>query len=151
MKPPGPERSDPLRAVSIHKMHVPELLPESQLPANYCSVSVCPAIITDAAPLPIQEYLNPSLLGAFSIHQPHRRPCSRKQMGCCKQKHQSVRYPEPGFFRKRRIPDISKLKKKKKKKKEPKSVSIWRLRPSFHLCDESEDYIHINLFNTYWK
>uniref|UniRef100_A0A8C3KIT1 Uncharacterized protein n=1 Tax=Calidris pygmaea TaxID=425635 RepID=A0A8C3KIT1_9CHAR len=68
----------------------PEFLPESQLPANYCGVSVCPALITDTAPLPVQEYLNPSLLGAFSIHQPHRRPCSRKHMGRCKQKHQRV-------------------------------------------------------------
>lgn len=90
-----------LRAISICKMHVPVILPESQLPANYCSISVCPAVITDAAPLSIQEYFNPSLLGAFSIHQPHRRSYRIKTQGLLQAKiPKSMRCPELSFYRK---------------------------------------------------
>lgn len=115
----------PLRAVSIYKMQVLELLPEPQLPANDCSVSVCPAVITDAAPLPIQEYLNSSLLGAFSIHQPHRRPCSRKQMGRRKRKHQRVWGAQNlGSIGKDESQTSASLKKKKKKKAYMKTMSL---------------------------
>lgn len=134
----------PLRAVSMYKMHVPELLPESQLPANHCSISVCPAVITDAAPLPIQEDLDPSFLSAFSIHQPHGRPCRRKHMGRCKQNHQSARCPDLGFFRIRWIPDISKLKIKKKKKRKKECFYM----KTFDLCARLEDYTHSCLIHT---
>lgn len=33
-------------------------------------------------------------------------------------------------------------------KKKKKKVCLYE---TFYLCAESEDYIHINLFNTYWK